>query len=318
MRQRLWRGAVLSNVTVSTVMRLSRSSKSQAGRKVQERRYLFTKTSPTWGSFWFFSQFGKQSVEFEDCEYDDVYPQTPNLYTLRWLSALLSNFVDQSSHLLSRSPWTLSRPSERALAGLLPAKATDSLQHEIVISSKRRATYMSIVCLSPGRKNGSVTGGVYNSRVLVNFSSMFVGRAYKLTKRSKSTLAVKLLGIRFLRRYFVVFGVRDIVLRLCGDTYNFKNLWHTLSKPLEEIFFHPLGHYLVGDLSFRLQSGPQSSHASKQSKDFFSLQYGKFAKHYEGLAPSGQFDSLWLEFCRKFLFDCREVTGLSNAISRVF
>ena len=204
------------------------------------------------------------------------------------------------------------------LAESQPVQAGDSLQHEVVISSKRRATYTSIVCLSPGRKGGVITGGMYNSRVLVNFSSMFVGRAYKLTKRSKSTLAVKLLGIRFLRRYFVVFGVRNIVLRLCGDTYNFKNLWNTLSKPLEEIFFHPLGHYLVGDLSFRLQSGPQSSPASKQSKDFFLLQYGKFAKHYEGLAPTGQFDGLWLEFCRKFLFDCAEVIGASSAASRVF
>lgn len=199
--------------------------------------------------------------------------------------------------------------------------STAHLNYEIVVASIRRAMRISLIYffhdLLPGY---ALVPRRTNSRLLINFSSMFIGNAYGLAKRAKSTLAVKLLSIRFLRRYLVVFGVKNIALRISGSTSDFKSLWYALVRPLEEIFFHPLGHYLIGDLTFRVSQGGGSGSAAatikRQAADFFLLQHGKFAPHYEVFLPVDRFAKAWEDFCQKFLFDCVEIGG--GKFSRFF
>jgi hypothetical protein len=227
----------------------------------------------------------------------------------------ISKFKD-SSHLLT----AVTAGGVSAL-GASDKDITAPLNYEIVIASIRRAMRISLIYffhdLLPGY---ALVPRRANSRLLINFSSMFIGNAYGLAKRAKSTLAVKLLSIRFLRRYLVVFGIKNIALRISGSTSDFKSLWYALVRPLEEIFFHPLGHYLIGDLTFRVSQGGSSGNTAvtikKQAADFFLLQHGKFAPHYEAFLPADRFVKVWEDFCQKFLFDCVEIGG--GKFSRFF
>ena len=156
---------------------------------------------------------------------------------------------------------------------------------------------------------------------LLEFSSMLVGRAYNLPKSSKSTLALKLVAARLLRRYLVVLNVTSVTFRLVGGCEGFKSLWRAISRPLDEVFFHPLQGYLIGDLALRLKPhvGPGNTLKS-QIDDFFLLQYNKFVRHYAQLVPSGQFDNLWVDLRNNFVRQCSEIdeSAAGATASRLF
>jgi hypothetical protein len=127
---------------------------------------------------------------------------------------------------------------------------------------------------------------------LVNFSAMSVGKAYSLPKKNKTSTLVKLLAARFLRRHLIVLNLTTVSVRLSGGIENFKTIWSSVVTPLEEVFFHPLRQYLVGDLALTVDRRGSGRTLVRQLDVFFEAQYEKIVNHIEAPAGSLEFTAV--------------------------
>jgi len=165
----------------------------------------------------------------------------------------------------------------------------------------------------------------YGREILINsLTDTWVAQIYKVQVQ-KANFFFKVLAIKFLRRYLISLEITSFHIKLRDCVEKFIVLWNTLSKPLDEVFFHPYKNKtLVGDLAMELQfkKNKKFTNLEKQINNFFFLYYDKFFTFYQKKLNSTNktllqnFQLMWETFVCKFLLTCFEVIRLGY--SRIF
>ena len=83
-----------------------------------------------------------------------------------------------------------------------------------------------------------------------NYFSLTLGLFLKFLKKRKSfkkNKTVRLLAMRFLRKFFISLSFKNLFLRVCGVPFEFNKLLAVLQKPIIHQFVDPLSNKVIDE-----------------------------------------------------------------------